>query len=57
MDFGHLRDKENEIPYLVYSCSTERLIREIEKCEVVCANCHRTRTHRRSAAEKSKGTS
>lgn len=57
MDFDHLRDKENEIPYLVYSCSPERLIREIEKCEVVCANCHRTRRHRRSAAKKSKGTS
>lgn len=25
--------------------SKERLLQEIAKCELVCANCHRTRTH------------
>jgi hypothetical protein len=28
-------------------CSEEALRAEIEKCEVVCANCHRMRTHGR----------
>jgi hypothetical protein len=28
-------------------CSEEALRQEIEKCDVVCANCHRMRTHRR----------
>ena len=30
--------------------SRERLAAEIEKCDVVCANCHRVRTHRPRAA-------
>ena len=47
MDFDHLEDKEYGINFL---CSTGRigaLKKEIVKCEVVCANCHRIRTHNR----------
>lgn len=29
-----------------------RLIREINKCQVVCANCHAERTHKRHLPEK-----
>jgi predicted HNH restriction endonuclease len=25
----------------------EQVLRELEKCELVCSNCHRIRTHRR----------
>lgn len=34
------------------SYGRERVLAEIEKCELVCANCHRVRTwkHRRTAA-------
>jgi hypothetical protein len=32
---------------LVRTDSTERLLSEISRCEVVCSNCHRERTQRR----------
>lgn len=45
MDFDHINgDKENTISVMVHNCSWEDLLQEIEKCEVVCANCHRQRT-------------
>lgn len=36
--------------------SQERLLREIERCEVVCSNCHRIRTWERRQSEASGGT-
>ena len=47
MDFDHLRDKDMPVSRLVKFGSITRLKREIAKCEVVCANCHRERTHQR----------
>jgi hypothetical protein len=47
MDFDHLGDKEFTIGNTKGHYSRERLLREIAKCEVVCANCHRERTHKR----------
>src|SRR5262249_2796711 len=32
--------------------SWERIAEEIAKCDVVCANCHRIRTHERRIAER-----
>jgi 5-methylcytosine-specific restriction endonuclease McrA len=46
MDFDHLRDKSFNVATGA-TRSIETLLKEIEKCEVVCANCHRTRTKRR----------
>ncbi len=47
MDFDH-RDptqKVREISYMVKGCRIEDILAEIEKCDLVCANCHRIRTH------------
>lgn len=49
MDFDHLEDTEELISKLVYTVGVKRLLMEIAECEVVCANCHRIRTARRSA--------
>lgn len=46
MDFDHLGDKSFSISQAM-SCSLDRLLAEIDKCEVVCANCHRLRTRDR----------
>ena len=47
MDFDHTRDKK----FTISQCakwSKEELKAEIVKCDVVCANCHRERTHANS---------
>jgi hypothetical protein len=47
MDFDH-RDpsqKEFSVASLVTSGPLEKIVKEIEKCDVVCANCHRIRTY------------
>jgi hypothetical protein len=47
MDFDHLGDKEFTISNMKNVVSRERLEAEIAKCDVVCSNCHRTRTKER----------
>lgn len=48
MDFDHLKDKEFNIANAIaHRISKTKILREIRKCEVVCANCHRARTHAR----------
>ncbi len=47
LDFDHLRDKKFNIALAIGSKSLPIIIAEIEKCEVVCANCHRIRTANR----------
>jgi hypothetical protein len=42
LDFHHTGDKEHTISHMAYKCfSIEDIMIEIEKCIVVCANCHR----------------
>lgn len=46
MEFDHQRDKRFEIAVAATrGYSLESVKAEIEKCELVCANCHRIRTH------------
>ncbi len=56
MDFDHLPGAEKLFGIAYYVASRPRqnlkeLAVEIAKCEVVCANCHRIRSHIRRAAE------
>ena len=49
MDFDHVSgDKLDDICGMrMRTVSRDAIRAEIEKCEVVCANCHRARTHTR----------
>ena len=50
LEFDHIADdKAADICHMMDNgTSIERLKQEIDKCEVVCANCHRRRTRQRS---------
>jgi hypothetical protein len=50
LEFDHLRDKEFDISQKLITFSWRRILKEIDKCEVVCANCHRRRTATRRGA-------
>jgi hypothetical protein len=56
MDFDHVRGVKKDIVSRLVGGSTEALLEEIAKCDVVCANCHRERTYgrrrRRDAASE-----
>lgn len=48
LDFDHLRDKKYNVSRMIHDgFSWKSILKEINKCEVVCANCHRIRTHNR----------
>lgn len=45
LDFDHLGNKECNIGYMISNgCSLDDLKKEIKKCQVLCANCHRRKT-------------
>jgi hypothetical protein len=50
MDFDHLPGygKVQQINRLLVTLNKELVLAEIAKCELVCANCHRVRTYKRS---------
>lgn len=47
LDFDHLYDKKYAIAKKYGQVSDETLLKEIEKCEIRCSNCHRIETVRR----------
>lgn len=54
LDFDHLpgSDKRGNLATMINEgFSRETILEEIAKCELVCANCHRTRTHTRRQRE------
>ena len=55
LDFDHREGsgKANTVSRLKLSrFSEERILKEVEKCDLVCANCHRLRTWRRQTSGK-----
>lgn len=51
MQYDHLGDKEANIADMTRLLwSWERIQAEIDKCELVCANCHAVRTYERAQA-------
>jgi hypothetical protein len=52
LDFDHLHDKKYNISRMIHDgFSWAAIKKEIAKCEVVCANCHRIRTHNRLTSQ------
>ena len=46
LDFHHIKPKRMSIPEMARtSCTIEDLQHEIDKCIIVCANCHRDIHH------------
>ena len=44
LDFHHVRDKNKKVSSFLQGCySIEKIQNEIDKCEVLCSNCHRIR--------------
>lgn len=52
MDFDHVRGPKLFDVSLNSGYTHEQLLAEIEKCEVVCSNCHRVRTAKRKGPRK-----
>jgi hypothetical protein len=50
LEFDHLRNKSFSIGAKLVQFAWKTILDEIEKCDVVCANCHRRRTARRRGA-------
>lgn len=48
LEFDHLEGKTFNISTGVGEMSWPNMLKEISKCEVVCANCHRRRTAKRN---------
>lgn len=50
LDFHHTRDKKYNVANMYVKVSSlETIKKEIEKCVLLCANCHRVRTNGESA--------
>lgn len=55
MDFDHVRGiKHKNVAELIPSLSKKKIDEEISKCEIVCSNCHRIRTHLRKVKKREK---
>lgn len=44
LQFDHNRDKKIEVSRMIHGHSLEEIQKEIEKCDIRCANCHLKKT-------------
>jgi hypothetical protein len=44
LDFDHVGDKYRDVGLLIGASCTAKILAEIQKCRVLCANCHRRHT-------------
>lgn len=44
LEFDHLSDKISDISAMYRNYTLEKVKKEIEKCQIRCANCHRRKT-------------
>jgi hypothetical protein len=55
MDFDHVRGRKHKnVMELIPTLSKKKIDEEIAKCEIVCSNCHRIRTHQRKLKKTGK---
>lgn len=47
MDFDHVRGEKSSGVARIANYSKNRIMQELEKCELVCACCHRLSTEKR----------
>ena len=52
MQFDHTGNDKFKPVSQMTNYSLERVLEEIKKCDLVCANCHAERTHNRAAVEE-----
>jgi len=47
LDFDHVNGNKRKSVSSMRAYSLKTILKEIQKCEVVCSNCHRKRTYAR----------
>ena len=52
LEFDHIDEKFHNVSNMAGRFAWEVILKEIKKCEVVCANCHRIRTATRAGWTK-----
>ena len=52
LDFDHIGDDKVKSVSELLAYGWDKILAEIAKCEVVCANCHRVRTARRGTSRQ-----
>lgn len=52
LEFDHVRGQKQRNVSNLIMCSLDKIIKEIDKCEVRCANCHKRKTAERGNFRK-----